>query len=404
MAAVKMENNRTEDGREMGETRRINVGLIGYRFMGRTHSNAYKDMPMFFDSAAVPVMKVICGRNREALEKVADQFGWEGYETSWEKVVARKDVDLIDISTPGNIHKDIAIAAAEAGKDIFCEKPLANNLTEAKEMLAAVRKAGVKHMVAFNYRRVPAIQLAKKFIEEGKLGKIYHYRATYLQDWIVDPEFPLVWRLQKDKTGSGPHGDLNAHIIDLAHYLIGELDKVVGMNETFIKKRPLIEEASSGLSATSKKEYGEVTVDDATLFLAKFKGGALGSFEATRFATGRKNFERIEINGSKGSLVFNFERMNELEYFSGEDDSNEQGFRTIMVTQPTHPYMSAWWPPGHIIGYEHTFIHEVYDLMQAIAKDEMPSPDFEDGVKCQTVLEAVEKSIEDGKWVQICEL
>ena len=388
----------------MEEKRKINVALIGYKFMGKAHSHAYKDMPMFFDADAVPVMKIICGRNEKALKKAANQFGWEEYETSWEKVIKRKDIDLIDISTPGNTHKEIAIAAAKAGKDIFCEKPLANSLKEAKEMLSAVKKAGVKHMAAFNYRRVPALALAKQFIENGKLGKIYHYRAAYLQDWIVDPEFPLVWRLQKDKSGSGPHGDLNAHIIDLAHYLLGDIDKVIGMNETFIKKRPL-EEASSGLlSAASGKEYGKVTVDDATLFLAKFKDGILGSFEATRFAAGRRNFQRIEINGSKGSLVFNLERMNELEYFSNEDDRNEQGFKTILATEPTHPYISAWWPPGHIIGYEHTFVHEVYDLMQAIAKDKMPSPDFEDGVKCQAVLEAVEKSITEQRWIRIDEM
>lgn len=388
---------------EMAEQKRINVALIGYKFMGKAHSNAYRNMPMFFDTDAIPVMKVICGRNEEALKKVAGQFGWEEYETSWEKVIDREDIDLVDISTPGDTHKEIAIAAAEAGKDVFCEKPLANNLAEAKQMLEAVRQAGVKHMVAFNYRRVPALGLAKQFIERGKLGKIYHYRATYLQDWIVDPEFPLLWRLQKDKAGSGPHGDLNAHIIDLAHYLAGDIDKVIGMSETFIKKRPL-EESSSGLSATSSKEYGEVTVDDATLFLARFKEGALGSFEATRFATGRKNYERIEINGSKGSLVFNFERMNELEYYSKEDDSNEQGFKTILVTEPTHPYIKAWWPPGHIIGYEHTFIHEVYDLMQAIGGNKMPTPDFEDGVRCQAVLEAVERSIADERWVKIDEI
>jgi len=388
----------------MTELKKINVALIGYRFMGKAHSHAYKDMSMFFEPEAVPVMKVICGLNEETLKKAAARFGWEEYDTSWEKVINREDIDLVDISTPGNTHKEIAIAAAKAGKDILCEKPLANTLSEAKQMLAAVRKAGVKHMVAFNYRRVPAIGLAKQLIEAGKLGKIYHYRATYLQDWIVDPEFPLVWRLQKDKAGSGPHGDLNAHIIDLAHYLVGEIDKVIGMNETFIKKRPLEGGPAALLSARSGEGYGEVTVDDATLFLAKFKEGTLGSFEATRFATGRRNFERLEINGSKGSLVFNFERMNELEYYSQEDGPNEQGFKTILVTEPTHPYIKAWWPPGHIIGYEHTFIHEIYDLLQAIAKDEMPSPDFEDGVRCQAVLEAVERSIVEERWVRIEEM
>lgn len=388
----------------MAEQKKINVALIGYKFMGKAHSNAYKNMPIFFETDAIPVMKVICGRNEEALKKVAHQFGWEEYETSWEKIIKREDIDLVDISTPGDTHKEITIAAARAGKDIFCEKPLANNLSEAKQMLEAVKQAGVKHMVAFNYRRVPAIGLAKQLIESGKLGNIYHYRATYLQDWIVDPGFPLIWKLQKDKAGSGPHGDLNAHITDLAHYLVGDIDKVIGMSETFIKKRPLEEESSALLSAKPDKKYGEVTVDDATLFLAKFKEGALGSFEATRFATGRKNFERIEINGSKGSLVFNFERMNELEYYSREDNPNEQGFKTILVTESTHPYIKAWWPPGHIIGYEHTFIHEVYDLMQALARDKMPSPNFVDGVKCQAVLEAVERSIAEERWVKINEM
>ncbi len=385
---------------KMAKPKKINIALIGYKFMGKAHSHAYRDMPMFFDVDAIPVMKVICGRNEEAVKKVANQFGWQEYETSWEKLMKREDIDLVDISTPGDTHKEIAIAAARAGKDIFCEKPLANSLAEAKQMLEAARKAGVKHMVAFNYRRVPAIGLAKQLIEADKLGRIYHYRATYLQDWLVDPEFPLAWRLQKERAGSGPHGDLNSHIIDLAHYLIGEIDKVIGMKETFIKKRPL-EEVSSELSATSGKKYGEVTVDDAALFLAKFKEGALGSFEASRFAAGRKNFE-IEINGSKGSLAFNFERVNELEYYSKEDNQNEQGFKTILVTE--HPYIKALWPAGHIIGYEHTFIHEVYELMQAIAKDEMPSPDFEDGVKCQAVLEAVERSIAEERWVRLNEM
>jgi len=383
----------------------INVGLVGYAFMGRAHSNAYKDVTMFFDLEAVPVMKAICGRTESAVKAAAEKFGWQSYETSWEDLIKRDDIDLIDISTPGDTHRDIAIAAAEAGKHIFCEKPLANNLSEAEEMLDAVKKAGVKHMVAFNYRRVPAVVLAKQLIDEGKIGKIYHWRAVYLQDWIVDPDFPLVWRLQKDKAGSGPHGDLNAHIIDLAHYLVGDIDEVVGMAETFIKKRPLqAAEATKGLEAAAAKEMGEVTVEDAMLFLAKFENGALGSFEATRFASGRKNYNSFEINGSKGSIVFNLERMNELQYYSREDEDHVQGFRTILVNEAVHPYMSAWWPPGHIIGWEHTFIHEVADLMNAIAKDEMPVPSFEDGVRCQRVLEAVSKSVGEGCWIKVSEL
>ena len=384
----------------------INVGLVGYQFMGKAHSHAYKDMAFFFpDAEAYPVMKAICGRNEEAVRKAAERFGWESYETDWRRLVERDDIDLVDISSPGDTHHDIAIAAAEAGKHVFCEKPLANNLKEAREMLEAVRKAGVKHMVAFNYRRVPAVALAKRLIDEGKIGKIYHWRAVYLQDWIIDPDFPLVWRLQKDKAGSGPHGDLNAHIIDLARYLVGEITEVVGTCETFVKERPLVEEVEAGLGARAGAKKGEVTVEDAMLFLAKFENGALGSFEATRFAGGRKNYNRFEINGSKGSIVFNLERLNELEFYSREDEAHVQGFRTILVTDgQNHPYISAWWPAGHIIGWEHTFVHEVYDLMNAIARDEMPQPDFADGVRTQEVLEAVMKSVEERSWVRTDEV
>jgi len=384
----------------------INVGLVGYQFMGKAHSHAYKDMAFFFpDAEAYPVMKAICGRNEEAVRKAAERFGWESYETDWRRLVERDDIDLVDISSPGDTHHDIAIAAAEAGKHVFCEKPLANNLKEAREMLEAVRKAGVKHMVAFNYRRVPAVALAKRLIDEGKIGKIYHWRAVYLQDWIIDPDFPLVWRLQKDKAGSGPHGDLNAHIIDLARYLVGEITEVVGTCETFVKERPLVEEVEAGLGARAGAKKGEVTVEDAMLFLARFENGALGSFEATRFAGGRKNYNRFEINGSKGSIVFNLERLNELEFYSREDEAHVQGFRTILVTDgQNHPYISAWWPAGHIIGWEHTFVHEVYDLMNAIARDEMPQPDFADGVRTQEVLEAVMKSVEERSWVRTDEV
>lgn len=379
---------------------KINVGLIGYKFMGKAHSHAYKDVSMFFKPKAAPVMKTICGRDEAGVKKAAGQFGWESYETSWERLVKRKDIDLIDISTPNNTHRDIALAAAGAGKHILCEKPLAMNLAEAREMLQAVEEAGIKHMVCFNYRRAPAIGLAKRLIEEGKIGKIYHYRATYLQSWIVDSQFPLVWRLKKEEAGSGVHGDLNAHLIDLARYLVGEFDQVVGMSETFVKERPEPREEGS-LGAKAGSEKGKVTVDDATLFLARFKNGALGSFEATRFATGRKNFQRLEINGSEGSLVFNLERMNELEFFSLSDPDYAQGFRTILATEPSHPYTAHWWPPGHIIGYEHTFVHTVYELMEAIAADKMPSPNFADGVRCQEVMEGVEKSVEEGSWVKI---
>lgn len=383
--------------------KKINVGLIGYKFMGKAHSHAFKDMSMFFDASAVPVMKVICGRNEEAVKDAADRWGWQEYDTSWERVVEREDIRLIDICTSNDTHRDIAVAAAEMGKDILLEKPMASSLAEAKEMLAVAEKAGVKHMINFNYRRCPAIQLAKRLIDEGFVGRIYHVRAEYLQDWIMDPDFPLVWRLRKELAGSGALGDIGAHIVDLARFLVGEFHEVNGLTTTFIKERPLLDETTGDLSATGLREKGQVTVDDAAIFMSKFKNGAVGSFEATRFANGRKNHERIEINGSEGSIVFNFERMNELQVFSSKDPEHIQGFRTILVTEEAHPYIKAWWPPGHIIGYEHTFVNQVYELMEAIAEDRMPEPNFYDGVKCQEVLEAVERSNDTGQWVKIGE-
>jgi predicted dehydrogenase len=383
----------------------INVGMVGYKFMGKAHSHAYRDMAMFFETETVPVMKVICGRTETAVSEAAKEFGWEAYETSWERLVQREDIDLIDINTPNSTHRKIAVAAAKAGKHILCEKPLAVNLAEAEQMLKAAQEAGVKHMVCFNYRKVPAVGLAKKLIEEGRVGKIYHFRAQYLQDWITDPEFPLVWRLKKEEAGAGAHGDLNSHIIDLARYLVGDFAKVVGMQETFIKKRPELEASeklTTGLAAESRRrEMGEVTVDDATLFLARFKNGALGCFEATRFANGRRNGLRFEINGSKGSLLFELENMNELWFYSCEDPDGMQGFRRIQVSEATHPYIEAWWPPGHAIGYEHTFVHVVYDFMKALDEESLPTPNFADGVECQRVLEAVEKSVKEGRWIDV---
>ncbi len=385
--------------------KKVNVGLVGYKFMGKAHSHAYHDVAMFFDLDVVPVMKAICGRDEKGVKVAAERFGWESYETSWEKLIKRDDIDLIDITAPSNAHKEIGIASAEAGKHVFCEKPLALNLADAREMLKAVEKAGVKHMINFNYRTAPAVALAKKMIDEGLLGKIYHFRGVYLQDWIISPDFPIVWRLDKSVAGSGSHGDLNAHIIDIARFLVGEFDSVVGMEETFIKERPLTEIGTTGgLHAKATGGKGEVTVDDATLFLARFTNGAVATFEATRFAAGRKNHNRFEINGSKGSIVFNLERMNELEYYNVDDPEGLQGFRVIQATDPSHPYLHAWWPPAHIIGYEHTFIHQVYNLMQAIANDKMPSPSFVDGVKCQEVLDAVVKSIQEKRWVKISEM
>jgi len=379
--------------------RQLNIGLIGYQFMGKAHSNAYRQVGHFFDMDAEPVMKVICGRNERPLQEAADRFGWQETSTNWEDVIARPDIDVVDVSTPGYLHAPISIAAAKAGKAVLCEKPLANTLAEAKEMQAAVKRAGVPHGIFHNYRKCPAVTLAQKMIEQGDLGTIYHFRATYLQDWITDPNFPLVWRLRKEQAGSGVHGDLNAHIIDLARYLVGEISEVSGIMTTFIKQRPLPEGSEGGLGGAGGSGMGEVTVDDAALFLAKFENGALGTFEATRFAQGRKNYNRFEVNGSKGSLAFNLERMNELEYYNSDDPSGKQGFRLIQVTDSSHPYMGAWWPAGHIIGYEHTFTHLVRDAFQAIADEAPISPNFEDGLKNQAVLEAVEISANEKRWV-----
>ncbi len=384
----------------------INVGLIGYKFMGKAHSFAYKNVNLFFDLPLKIVMKVICGRTEKAVKQAKEKFGWIEYETDWRKVVERKDIDLIDITTPPNAHKEIAIETAKNGKIVFCEKPLALTLKDAYQMLEAVEKYKVKHAICFNYRKLPAIGLAKKLIDEGKIGKIYHMRAVYLQDWIVDPDFPLVWRLQKNIAGSGAHGDLNAHLIDMARYLVGEFDEVIGVSETFIKERPILkekEELETGLVDKEKaEEKGIVDVDDATIFLARFKNGVIGSFEATRFAPGRKNGQRFEINGSKGSIVFNLERLNELEFYSREDEKQGiQGFRRIIATDPSHPYAANWWPAGHIIGYGESFVNMVGDIINSISKGENPSPNFYDGVKCQEVLEAVDQSIKEKKWIKV---
>ncbi|MCL6476004.1 MAG: Gfo/Idh/MocA family oxidoreductase [Firmicutes bacterium] len=385
--------------------RKLNVALIGYQFMGKAHSNAYRQVARFFDDLEVePVMKVICGRNEENVRKAAQKYGWEEYDTSWERVVERKDIDLVDVSVPGNMHAPIAIAAANAGKMVLCEKPLANTLAEARQMYEAVQKNKVPNALCHNYRFAPAVQLAKQLIDEGRIGKIYHFRGTYLQDWIVDPNFPLVWRLQKEVAGSGAHGDLNAHLIDMARFLVGEIAEVSGMMETFIKQRPKLAASDDRLGGVASSEMGEVTVDDAALFLVRFENGAIGSIEATRFALGRKNYNRFEINGSKGSLVFNMERMNELEVYLQDDPPHIRGFRVVQASDSVHPFMSAWWPVGHIIGYEHTFINLVYSMLKAFDKGEEFKPNFEDGVRNQAVLEAVDVSSQQRRWVSISEL
>ena len=380
--------------------KKINVGLIGGGFVGRAHSNAYRTVPCFFKPAAVPVMKAICDNNEVRVKEVARAFGWESCETSWEKLIRRADIDLIDICAPSNVHKEIALAAIEAGKEVFCEKPLALDLKDARQMLEAAEKAGIKHMVGFSYRGTPAVRLAKKLIDEGKIGRIFHFRAFFLQDWLINPNFPLVWRLRKEIAGSGAHSDLGAHLVDYARFLIGEFDEVIGMSETFVKERPK-PVSMVGLSGVAGKERGEVTVDDATLFLARFKSGALGTFEASRYGTGKRSKNGFEIDGSKGSIAFNFEHMNYLQFYSTEDPDYASGFRTISVTEDSQPYMKAWWPAGHGIGYEHTFIHEIYELLNFLGKDEMPVPNFTDGVRSQEILEAVEESVKKRQWVKV---
>jgi predicted dehydrogenase len=384
-------------------SRQIRVALLGTKFMGRAHSNAFARVSQFFEPKAQPVMAVVCGRDRAGTEALAKRFGWQEASTDWKAVVRRKDIDLVDVSTTGNTHLEMVAEAARAGKAIFCEKPLANTLSEAKAMLAAVNKARVPAMVNFNYRFVPAVALARQFIRAGKLGRIFHWRSVYLQDWIVDPAFPMVWRLDKKQAGSGSLGDIAAHSIDMARFLVGDIAEVSGMMQTFIKQRRLLSSSSAvkGLAAKAGKGFGQVTVDDAVAFLARFKNGIFGTFEATRFATGRKNFNGWEINGEKGTLVFNFEDMNRLQFYDRTQPANEQGFKNIMVTESSHPYAGAWWPAGHIIGYEHTFVHSVYELMNCLADGTKPSPSFEDGVECQKVLDAVERSAKSRKWVSV---
>lgn len=383
----------------------LGVGMLGYAFMGAAHSQAWRNAPSFFDTPIYPDLTVVCGRNSEAAEAVAERFGWRSVETDWRKVIDRDDIGIIDVCTPGDLHAEMAIAALEAGKHVLCEKPLANSVAEAEAMAEAAHKAakrGVRSMVGFTYRRVPAIALARQLIAEGRIGTVRHVRAQYLQDWIVDPEFPLVWRLQRSVAGAGALGDIGAHIIDLTQYLLD--DRIAGLSaltETFIKTRPL-PEASSGLAAQGGAGRGEVDVDDAALFIARFAGGPVATYEATRFATGRKNAIRIEVNGSAGSLAFDFEDMNVLEFFDGSEDPRTAGFRRILVTEGVHPYVGAWWPPGHIIGYEHGFTHQAVDFLKAIAESRNPEPSFADGLQVQRVLAAVEESAAKGSnWVDV---
>ena len=384
---------------------RLGVGMVGHAFMGAAHSQAWRTAGRFFDLPLEPDLAVLCGRDAGRVAESARKWGWRDTSTDWKDLLTRDDVDLLDVCTPGDTHAEIAIAALDAGKHVLCEKPLANSVAEARAMVEAAERArarGVRSAVGFNYRRVPAVALAQRLVEQGRLGEIRHVRGAYLQDWIVDPEFPLVWRLQKDRAGSGALGDIGAHVVDMAQFVTGDrLTGVSAVTETFVKERPL-PEASSGLAASGGAGRGPVTVDDAALFVGRFAGGGLASFEATRFATGRKNALRLEVNGSLGSLAFDFEAMNELQFFDGTDDADTAGFRRILVTEPQHPYVGSWWPPGHGLGYEHSFTHEVVDLVRDLAAGTDPVPSFADGLAVQLVLDAVERSAGNGsRWEEI---
>lgn len=373
--------------------KKLNIGLVGYGFMGRAHSNAYSKVNHFFDLAYEPVRKVACARKEGKLKPFADRWGWANMETDWQKLVKRKDVDAVDICTPNNTHHDIAIAAAKAGKMVLCEKPLAMNAQEGLEMTEAVEEAGVSNMVWFNYRCVPAISLAKQLIDEGRIGRVFHYRAKYLQDWTISPDVPqggaTLWRLDADVAGSGVTGDLLAHSIDTAIWLIGSIEKVSAMTETFIKERALQDEP---------KKRKKVRIDDACAFLARFKNGALATFESTRYARGRKNQNTLEINGERGSIYFDLEDAHQLQYFDHRDDSHVRGWRTILVTDSDHPYMDKYWVPGCVIGYEHTFINALADFLKGLETGQAARPNFRDALETQYVCDAVLKSAKTQAW------
>ena len=387
----------------------LRVGMVGYAFMGAAHAQAWRNAHRFFDMPLTPELTAVAGRSPEAVGAAAERLGFLSSETDWRRMVARDDIDLIDICTPGDSHAEIAIAALQAGKHVLCEKPLANTVEEAEQMSTVARAAverGVWAMCGFTYRRTPALALARRLVEAGRIGTVRQVRAQYLQDWLHDPDAPMTWRLDKSKSGSGALGDLGAHLVDTAQWLTGQrIRGVSAILETFVKSRPLSGERS-GLGghgdAAADAPRGDVTVDDAALFTARFAGGATGVFEATRFALGRKNALRIEINGTDGSLAFDFEENNVLQFFDSAQPIEEQGFRRILVTEPEHPYVSAWWPPGHGLGYEHGFTHQAVDLLTAIAENRQPEPSFDDGLLVQRVLGAVEDSAaRDSAWTTL---
>lgn len=375
---------------------RLGVGMVGYAFMGAAHSQGWRTAGRVFDLPLRPELVAVCGRDGQAVRAAADRLGWQSAETDWRALIARDDVDLVDICTPGNSHAEIAIAALDAGKHVLCEKPLANTVEEAEAMAEAAARArarGQVAMVGFNYRRVPAAAYARRLVASGRIGALRHVRVSYLQDWLVDPEAPLTWRLKKETAGSGALGDLGAHIVDLAQFIAGEpVAGVSAMTETFVRERPVLEGSAAGLGGAAGSERGPVTVDDAAVFTGRMVSGALATFEASRFAAGRKNSLRLELNGELGSLSFDLERLNELSFHDHTEPAVSSGFRRILVTEPEHPYLDAWWPPGHGLGYDHTFVHEVRDLVHAVATGAEAEPSFADGLRVQRVLAAVEES------------
>ena len=376
-------------------SRPLRIGLIGYGFMGRTHSNAYRRVGNFFDTDLQPELKAVCGRDKDKLAAFAGRWGYESTETDWQALINRKDIDLVDIATPNNTHAEIAIAAARAGKIVLCEKPLGTNLAQAVQMVDAVEQAGVPNMVWYNYRRVPAVTLAKELIEEGRLGRIFHYRAKFLQDWTISQDVPqggqALWRLDADAAGSGVTGDLLAHCIDTALWLNGKIDRVSATTETFIKERQH--------TATGKME--QVRIDDASAFLARFENGSLGTFEATRYARGHKALYTFEVNGEHASLAWDLHDLHRLQYFDHRDTGKLRGWRSIHVTESEHPYMKHWWVPGLQIGYEHTFVHQVADLLEGLASNTVPGPSFRDALATEYVIDAVLKSAKDESWAHL---
>ena len=373
----------------------LNIGMVGYGFMGRTHSNAFRQAPKFFDVPYEPVLKAVCGRNRARAEVFAQNWGFESVETDWRKLVERKDIDLIDIASPNDTHAEIAIAASEAGKAVLCEKPLGRSAGESKRIVEAAEKAGVPNMVWYNYRRVPAVTLAKELVSEGRLGRVFHYRAQFLQDWTISKDLPqggeALWRLDAKVAGSGVTGDLLAHCIDTAMWLNGPLDSVTAMTETFIKERRH--------NLTGKVE--KVGIDDACAFLARFANGSLGLFESTRYARGHKALYTLEINGENASIIWNLHDLHRLEYFDHRDEGRLRGWRSIHITDREHPYMKHWWVPGLQIGYEHSFVHQAADFLCGLAEGKVPVPSFRDGLATDYVTDAVLASARDGGWMKV---